>query len=136
MKKNAFLCLFILATTICCTYNPDPPQLGPCEFSQALRSDSNAILIDVCRPEEFARCHIPGATLHNVLDSAAFHRRIDSLNPQSHYYLYCMKGVRSMQAARILQQRGFRVTSLHGGLKAWKSEGLPVDSSSLHNMGL
>ena len=89
------------------------------------------IILDVRRPDEFAQSRIAGATLLNVLDTTGFCRGIDTLSRKPHYYLYCLKGLRSLRAARIMQERGFHVPSLDGGIDAWQQAGLSVDSALL-----
>jgi len=42
--------------------------------------------------------------------------------------LICQSGHRSMQAARLLRQRGLtRVTNVTGGTTVWKMSGLPME---------
>lgn len=44
--------------------------------------------------------------------------------------LICARGQRSLRAARLLRERGFSdVTSVRGGLDAWRAAGLPLDAS-------
>lgn len=121
----------LLPLLLCCACSSGTQELGPRQFSQALLSDPDAVLIDVRRADEFSDLRIAGAAQLDVLDTAGFCRGIDTLSRKPHYYLYCLKGLRSLRAARIMQERGFRVTSLDGGIDAWQQAGLPVDSVRL-----
>lgn len=121
----------LLPLFLCCACSSGPQELGPRQFSQALLSDPDAVLIDVRRADEFSDLRIAGAALLDVLDTAGFCRGIDTLSRKPHYYLYCLKGLRSLRAARIMQERGFHVVSLDGGIDAWQQAGLPVDSARL-----
>lgn len=121
----------LLPLFLCCACSSGPQELGPRQFSQALLSDPDAVLIDVRRADEFSASRIAGAAQLDVLDTAGFCRGIDTLSRKPHYYLYCLKGLRSLRAARIMQERGFHVVSLDGGIDAWQQAGLPVDSARL-----
>lgn len=121
----------LLPLFLCCACSSGPQELGPRQFSQALLSDPDAVLIDVRRADEFSDLRIAGAAQLDVLDTAGFCRGIDTLSRKPHYYLYCLKGLRSLRAARIMQERGFHVVSLDGGIDAWQQAGLPVDSVRL-----
>ena len=106
-------------------------QITMDEAVEMMAEESDYIILDVRRPDEFAQSRIAGATLLNVLDTTGFCRGIDTLSRKPHYYLYCLKGLRSLRAARIMQERGFHVTSLDGGIDAWQQAGLSVDSALL-----
>lgn len=131
MKPKKLLALTFVPLFAACMGSAEPHELNPLHFSEALRSDPDAVLLDVRRPDEFAQSRIAGATLLNVLDTTGFCRGIDTLSRKPHYYLYCLKGLRSLRAARIMQERGFHVTSLDGGIDAWQQAGLSVDSAML-----
>ena len=128
MKPKNILALALVPLFAACMGGTEPHELNPVLFNEALLSDSNAILLDVRRPDEFAQSRIAGAALLDVLDTTGFCRGIDTMSRKPHYYLYCLKGLRSLRAARIMQERGFHVTSLDGGIDAWQQAGLSVDS--------
>ena len=107
-------------------------QISMDEAVAMMERETGYIILDVRRPDEFAQSRIAGATLLNVLDTTGFCRGIDTLSRKPHYYLYCLKGLRSLRAARIMQERGFHVTSLDGGIDAWQQAGLSVDSALLN----
>ena len=131
MKPKNILVLALVPLFAACMGGTEPHELNPVLFNEALLSDSNAILLDVRRPDEFAQSRIAGAALLDVLDTTGFCRGIDTMSRKPHYYLYCLKGLRSLRAARIMQERGFHVTSLDGGIDAWQQAGLSVDSALL-----
>jgi rhodanese-related sulfurtransferase len=80
----------------------------------------NTVIIDVRTPEEFQTGHIEGAKLINVQDSGNFIRQIHALDPAKHYLLYCRTGKRSMNAATIMQTKGFtKVSDLRDGISEW-----------------
>lgn len=79
-----------------------------------------AILVDVRSAREFKDGHAPVA--RNIpLDS--LDRRTGTLSAQTPIVTICHSGVRSAQAARLLSGKGFQVSSLRGGMIAWKRAG-------------
>jgi len=77
---------------------------------------SRAQLVDVRTPAEFERKHIPGAV--NVpLDS--LRERLHELSREREVWVICGVGLRAYNATRILQQHGFRVKNLSGGMQTY-----------------
>lgn len=88
----------------------------------------DAVLVDVREPDEFAREHIAGARLVPL-------SRFDPAKAASNgkkVVLQCQGGRRSLDALRMLGSTGVgtEAYSLKGGLQAWKSAGLPVETSA------
>lgn len=80
----------------------------------------NTVIIDVRTPEEFQTAHIEGAKLMNVEETENFTRQIQALDPTKHYLLYCRTGKRSMNAANIMKEKGFKkISDLKGGISEW-----------------
>ncbi|MFC1591944.1 rhodanese-like domain-containing protein, partial [Thermodesulfobacteriota bacterium] len=74
-------------------------------------------LLDVRQEAEYAREHIPGATLVPLSELADSFERLDEEMP---VIVYCAMGGRSRVAAQLLAGRGFsQVYNLQGGIKAW-----------------
>ena len=82
-------------------------------------------LIDVREKNEWDEGHIPGAS---HVPRGYLELRIENSVPDktTPILLYCAGGVRSVLAARTLQDMGYSdVRSLNGGFTAWKDAGLP-----------
>ncbi|WP_426491691.1 rhodanese-like domain-containing protein [Hymenobacter sp. 102] len=93
-------------------------NLSPEQFAEALRQPG-ALLLDVRRPDEFARGHLPGA-LNVEVTASDFAQRVATLNPDRPVCVYCRSGARSATAARQLSQAGFStVAHLVGGILDW-----------------
>jgi len=74
-------------------------------------------LIDVRRPKEYERGHLPGARLLPLGELADRSGELDRAKP---VVTYCAAGVRSRAAAAVLIRAGFQnVHSLSGGVNAW-----------------
>lgn len=89
----------------------------------------NAALVDIRRPSELASGVIPGALL---IEQHALVRELPAvLAVDQPIVLYCATGNRSVAATQALMAIGYQdVASLAGGIKAWRTAGLPVTPSS------
>ena len=73
-------------------------------------------LLDVRYEEEWHEARIPGAVLIPLPD---LRQRLDELNKQQGYIIYCHMGKRSAVAAMILQQHGLDAQWLENGIRDW-----------------
>jgi glyoxylase-like metal-dependent hydrolase (beta-lactamase superfamily II)/rhodanese-related sulfurtransferase len=86
---------------------------------------TQAVVLDVREPGEYAAGHVPGAISIPQADLAT---RLEAVPRQAEVLVVCESGVRSARAARFLKQRGFqRITNLVGGTAAWRQAGLPIE---------
>ena len=86
-----------------------------------------AHFIDVREDHEFSKDHAQGA---RHLGKGIIERDIETLisDKQATIILYCGGGYRSVLAADALQQMGYTaVTSMDGGIKAWRDAGYPME---------
>lgn len=99
--------------------------VSPNEAVQLINREK-AVVIDVCEPAEFAAGHVVGSRNLPVgsLESAKGlpgNRTLPLL-------LVCASGARAARAAAALHKMGYENTRvLHGGLRAWREAGLPVE---------
>lgn len=93
------------------------------QWADQLKSDSNAVVIDVRTPEEWSEGIIPGAQMINIYEGQGFIYKMDELDKSKNYYVYCKAGGRSAQACQIMQQLGFEHTfNLMGGFSQWSGD--------------
>ncbi len=109
-------------------------EASPLEVEARAFADLRArgsIIVDVRDLSEFEAGHLDGAILFPLsrlesllrdggLEASGFPARDRSIG------LYCASGRRSARAASALYDRGYRVTSLKGGLDAWMGSGRPL----------
>ncbi|MCP4751190.1 MAG: sulfurtransferase [Proteobacteria bacterium] len=77
-------------------------------------------LIDVRQPEEYAKSHLPGATLIPLGDLVAGQGDIDKGKP---VLVYCRSGSRSQAAAQWLVGQEFEtVWNVEGGISTWMGD--------------
>ena len=85
-------------------------------------------LIDVREPSEYDICKIGGAILIPLGDiEAKDPTKLNGLKTDEEIVLHCKAGVRSMKAAKVLQDMGFKnLKSMRGGINEWSEK---IDSS-------
>lgn len=91
-------------------------QLSVEESKAWLEESGGPQLVDCRRPSEWEIGHLPGAVLI-PLDEIA--DRTGELDPGRPVLVYCHHGVRSINAAMILESAGFSADSMRGGIDAW-----------------
>ena len=77
---------------------------------------AQAQLVDVRTEAEFQRKHIPQA-VNIPLDS--LRERLHELSQEREIWVVCGVGQRAYNATRILQQHGFQVRNLSGGMQTY-----------------
>lgn len=88
-------------------------------FSNKLKADKNAVLIDVRTPGEYNRGHIPGS-LNVDIHNTDFREKIENLDKTKNYYVYCRSGSRSYHAGKYMKAVGINnVYNLQGGILEW-----------------
>ena len=93
------------------------PMLDIVDFDTAKEKagSDNSEWLDVRLPNEFNSAHIKGAT---HLPLIFLRMKIDTLDKNKNYILYCDTGRRSSSASYILNERGFNTSILKNGLKS------------------
>ena len=80
------------------------------------RAASGSILVDVREADEYASGHIP-----NAVNEPLSTIKQTTLPKDKPLFLYCLRGTRSKQAARILRSMGYTVKSI-GGIGRYKGD--------------
>ncbi|OIU71868.1 rhodanese-like domain-containing protein [Rossellomorea aquimaris] len=93
-------------------------ELSTKEVQELLKNDEPNI-IDVREDDEVAAGMIPDAK-HIPLGS--IESRMDELDKSKEYIMVCRSGGRSGRAAQILENQGFKVINMTGGMMAWEGE--------------
>ncbi len=77
-------------------------------------------LIDVRRPDEYAKGYIDDAVNIDIADLDIFKQEIAKLDKTKPIYLYCHGGRRSNNAAKVVRELGFdTIYDFSGGWKVW-----------------
>lgn len=126
-----FLALVLMVGTAVLLLNNSPAATSalPREISVAQAAqlrEQGAFVLDVRQPEEWNELHVPGATLI-PLDQLA--SRVNEVPKDKEVVVICRSGNRSQAGRDILLQAGFeKVTSVSGGIIAWRNAGYPTVS--------
>lgn len=87
---------------------------------------TDAVVIDVRTPGEFASGHLVGS-LNIDVQSAAFANQVSALDPDGRYLVYCRSGNRSKAAIDIMRSLGFSdLTDLGSVAEAAAATGIAV----------
>lgn len=100
-------------------------EISASEAAAKAKSD-DAVIIDVREKDEFDESHIPDA-VH--MSRGMLEMEVEDKFPDRNTEIicHCGGGGRSALAAETLQKMGYKnVRSMAGGLKAWKTAGLPT----------
>jgi sulfur-carrier protein adenylyltransferase/sulfurtransferase len=96
------------------------PGISPHELKRRMDAGERFELIDVREPFEYEIAQIDGAKLIPLGEIA---ERLDELKREQPIIVHCHSGMRSAQAVRLLQERGFaKVYNLEGGIDAWSDQ--------------
>ncbi|TWP28085.1 thioredoxin [Apibacter muscae] len=95
------------------------------EFSKKF-TEEGVVILDVRTPEEYNTGH-----LENAIDidyrNPSFKEKIQKLDKNKTYMVYCRTGVRSAAAIDSLKSLGFKnLYDLQGGITEWKKQNRPV----------
>lgn len=97
------------------------------ELVQAGKDNAHFVVLDIRTTPEFAMGRIPDAILINYYASG-FMQKIDELDKDKTYLVYCHSGGRSARAMDLMRSLGFkRVYHMPAGFAGWRRAGLPVE---------
>ena len=91
------------------------------EFAELI-ADSNVVILDVRKADEFAAGHIKGAILIDQFQSDFVEQAKAKLPKEKTIAIYCRSGRRSKSAAEQAVKQGFKVVELDGGVLSWGGE--------------
>lgn len=84
-------------------------------FKKQLEETPGAVLLDVRTAGEFAAGTIPGSVNMDFL-SPSFAGKVQKLDKNVTYFLFCRSGNRSGNACKMMYKQGFDVRNLNGGI--------------------
>lgn len=88
------------------------------------------VVLDVRTPAEYAAGHLPDAVNIDV-QASDFASRVDELDRDATYAVYCRSGNRSAVAVDHMVEAGFTdVRHLDGGIVDWQRSGEAVETGS------
>ena len=93
--------------------------IQPEELQAKLDAGETVHMIDVREADEVAAGKIPGAE-HIPLGLVEF--KYQDLDKTKEYVMICRSGGRSGKACQFLEEQGFDVANMNGGMLDWKGE--------------
>ena len=123
MKKFLAFLLAVLGLNTACSQNFENMEVK--EFAELI-ADSNVVILDVRKADEFAEGHIKGAVLIDQFQSDFVEQAKAKLPKDRIIAIYCRSGRRSANAAGKLSDIGYKCVNLKGGIIAWKEANMSV----------
>lgn len=100
-------------------------SVSPRVAYEMLQNDDNITLLDVRTIEEFKKDgKIAGAKL---IPLNQLSQNLNMLDKSKKVLVYCHSGNRSVAASRILENNGFTVVNMRGGIVDWHVDKLPME---------
>ncbi len=100
--------------------SPIPAEIQPHELAARIKAGEPMRLLDIRAPAERAIADLPESVaipMHEIPS------RLEELEPQADWVVYCHLGIRSAQVADWMRQQGFsRTRSLSGGIDLWSQQ--------------
>jgi rhodanese-related sulfurtransferase len=93
--------------------------ITPEELQQKLETGEKVELVDVREDEEVAQGMIPGAKHIRMGDIP---ENLDYFSKDKEYVFICRSSRRSENVCHYLQDQGFKVRNMVGGMLEWKGE--------------
>ena len=92
------------------------------DAAKLMETETDFILVDVRRPDEYNAGHIPGAVLltNETISETTAERVLK--NKDQKILVYCRSGQRSRDAARKLSALGYTNVVNIGGIMSWKGK--------------
>jgi thioredoxin len=112
------------------TANQQDFKLVPAAFQKTINSTKDAVVMDVRTPDEFNSGGIANAVNVDFRDKY-FETRVKDMDVNKIYFVYCLSGGRSGNAADFMRKNGFKnVYELAGGMLAWNKAAMPVTQAT------
>ncbi|AST91626.1 MULTISPECIES: rhodanese-like domain-containing protein [Sutcliffiella] len=89
------------------------------EVENAIKNGEQLNIIDVREVEEVSSGKIPTAT---NIPLGLLEFRMHELDNSKEYVVVCRSGGRSANGCRLLEQHGFKVINMNGGMLAWEGK--------------
>lgn len=89
------------------------------ELLKKIEAGEQLELVDVREDDEVAQGIIPGA---KHIRMGTIPENLDKFDKDKEYIMICRSGNRSGQVCRFMQEQGYQVTNMVGGMLEWEGE--------------
>ena len=97
-------------------------MLPPQKFKELLEEESG-IIIDVRTQSEYNEGHLHKTDYNIDMSSSDFEQKVEKLDKNKNYFLYCRSGARSGRAMQVMKRKGFENVYNVGGLQSLVNSG-------------
>ncbi len=118
-------------------------QMSTAELYDKMKAGENLVILDVRNEDEYNDWKIEGKSLRSVnipyfdfLEEDQINVHEQKLPKDAEIVVVCAKGGSSEMVAETLQQRGYNVSSLEGGMLAWSKFYYPTEVAFDENLKL
>ena len=119
MKLKILLPILMLLLASSSGLSAQRTQLNSPEIKEVLKKNKAIVILDVRTAEEFAAGHLKGAQNMDIRQQDAY-SKLDKLNHQTTYLVYCRTNHRSGMAVDYMMQKGFKnVYQMMDGFPGW-----------------
>jgi rhodanese-related sulfurtransferase len=102
--------------------------ITPESARELIKKEPEITILDIRPNADFKREHIPGAANLDY-DGHQFPRKVEKLDKNQPYIIYCKSGVRGGYFLEKMRESGFvGAYNILGGFVAWKISKLPLTS--------
>lgn len=95
------------------------PEITTEELEQKLKAGEKLELIDVREDDEVAEGMIPGA---KHIRMGTIPENLDQFDKEEEYIFICRSGGRSANVCHYLQDQGYKVVNMKGGMLDWSGK--------------
>ena len=95
------------------------PEASPNEVEKALKENKNVSVLDVREDVEVAAGKIPSAKHIKMSDIP---ESLDYFEKEKEYVFICRSGYRSERVCEYLQDQGYKVRNMVGGMLEWSGD--------------
>ncbi len=124
--KLFFFLITVLMLHTSAAWATEVTNLTPKEVIEVVQTVDGLVVLDIRTPNEVQSGHLKDAKNIDFY-GRDFKAKLDALNKETPYLIYCRTGRRSGVTIEYLQTAGFQqIYHLEKGINAWKAEGFPV----------
>lgn len=133
MKHQLLATLLVLLLSLGglgCQLIPSGDAIAPPQLLEQIEAQTAPVILDVRSAREYREGHIPDAI---NIEFRQLPQRLSELptGKGQAIVVYCETGVRAAVANVALQNAGYTtILQLDGHMKAWRSQGLPIEQSA------
>lgn len=100
-------------------------EITPKQVAERLKNGESIAMLDVRETQEWVQGHIIGA---KHIPLGQLFMRINELDANEEIIVMCLSGARSGLACELLNEEGYNVINMTGGLGAWSDDFLVRES--------